>query len=222
MSRASAYVCAGCGCTFPHDDCAAALRYTNRFSDRPPRDRSKQPRKGDYTEHDRLRTRLQLSQSELDDLEESVDGYGPTEARHRLTEALRETAKRRRREYGVGRADVEEAKAPHFARAERFGVDASLTDAQWKTVFRAYNGCCVYCLSGDSLTMEHIHPMSRGGDHSAWNVAPACRSCNVRKRARTLDEWLAASPQLDGEAVRARIAKALLVTEAALDTRRSS
>lgn len=50
---------------------------------------------------------------------------------------------------------------------------------------------CAYCgerFRDRELTVEHIVPVSRGGS-SAWtNVVAACRSCNVRKNARTPEE----------------------------------
>ena len=38
--------------------------------------------------------------------------------------------------------------------------------------------------------MEHMNPLSRGGEHSVHNVIPACRGCNLRKKDRGLAEFL--------------------------------
>lgn len=43
----------------------------------------------------------------------------------------------------------------------------------------------------DKVTVEHFVPISRGGGHTRGNTALACWSCNVRRQARDLDEWLA-------------------------------
>ena len=56
---------------------------------------------------------------------------------------------------------------------------------------------CTYC--GKSLTMEnssvdHIIPLSRGGDDCEANMQIICRGCNMEKHAKTDDEyrsWLA-------------------------------
>jgi len=49
---------------------------------------------------------------------------------------------------------------------------------------------CVYCgLAYEEL--DHVIPLSRGGEHSLANIRPACRSCNRRKHAKTPDEWAA-------------------------------
>ncbi len=50
---------------------------------------------------------------------------------------------------------------------------------------------CAYC--GDhypesELTVEHIVPVSRGGQHTWTNVVTACRSCNTRKGNRRPEE----------------------------------
>jgi 5-methylcytosine-specific restriction endonuclease McrA len=50
---------------------------------------------------------------------------------------------------------------------------------------------CAYC--GDhyaeaDLTVEHIVPVSRGGQHTWTNVVTACRSCNTRKGNRRPEE----------------------------------
>jgi 5-methylcytosine-specific restriction endonuclease McrA len=38
-------------------------------------------------------------------------------------------------------------------------------------------------------TIEHVLPISAGGTHTWENVALACWHCNVKKQARTLDQW---------------------------------
>lgn len=48
---------------------------------------------------------------------------------------------------------------------------------------------CVYCGSEENIEVDHVVPLSRGGEHSPENLAPACLPCNRSKGARTLDEW---------------------------------
>jgi hypothetical protein len=62
--------------------------------------------------------------------------------------------------------------------------------AQFDAVFARDNGACVYCGRREQLTLDHVHPKSRGGDDAFNNLALACRSCNSSKGARTLEEWL--------------------------------
>lgn len=56
---------------------------------------------------------------------------------------------------------------------------------------------CVYC--GDvfepaALSVDHVQPRARGGDHSGGNLVSACGPCNARKAHRRVAEFLAAEP----------------------------
>lgn len=59
-----------------------------------------------------------------------------------------------------------------------------LTEAQWRAIKDHYHHCCVYCgRRMQRLTMDHLTPLSKGGQHTVQNVVPACVSCNSRKQA---------------------------------------
>lgn len=63
------------------------------------------------------------------------------------------------------------------------------TDAQWAEVKEQFNYSCAYCGCGDcNLAMDHIIPVSRGGNHTKNNIVPACKSCNSKKGTKTLEE----------------------------------
>lgn len=52
---------------------------------------------------------------------------------------------------------------------------------------------CVYCgepLTADTLTIDHVIPLSRGGTNFERNKAPACRPCNFEKAQLTAEEYL--------------------------------
>lgn len=49
---------------------------------------------------------------------------------------------------------------------------------------------CNYCGSRMNLELEHITPISRGGDSHWMNLATACRSCNAQKNASEPLEFL--------------------------------
>lgn len=60
-------------------------------------------------------------------------------------------------------------------------VDFTVT--QWVAMQAMYDHRCVYCgkrFKG-KLTQDHLTPFARGGNHTASNIVPACRSCNGRK-----------------------------------------
>ena len=50
---------------------------------------------------------------------------------------------------------------------------------------------CAYCAQvfpHQHLTIDHVHPKSRGGRHTWQNTVTACKSCNHGKRDRTPEE----------------------------------
>jgi 5-methylcytosine-specific restriction endonuclease McrA len=58
-----------------------------------------------------------------------------------------------------------------------------------KEVFNRDGWACVYCgRSTRDLTLDHVVPRHRGGEHSWENLVSACRPCNHRKAGRTPTE----------------------------------
>jgi len=57
---------------------------------------------------------------------------------------------------------------------------------------------CTYCrcefgvTDATKRTIDHIIPVSRGGDNSPENLCAACQACNRSKNNRTPEEWAAA------------------------------
>jgi 5-methylcytosine-specific restriction endonuclease McrA len=52
---------------------------------------------------------------------------------------------------------------------------------------------CPYCceqMTRDTATIDHIEPISRGGAHTADNLAAVCASCNQSKHAMPLVAFL--------------------------------
>jgi 5-methylcytosine-specific restriction endonuclease McrA len=82
--------------------------------------------------------------------------------------------------------DRQSSLAVHRRRRARLrGVATTLTAAQWKETLEYFNYACAYCLRTDApLEMDHVVPVSRGGEHVQENVVPACKSCNVSKLDR--------------------------------------
>jgi hypothetical protein len=51
---------------------------------------------------------------------------------------------------------------------------------------------CIYCGSDKQLEADHILPLSRGGSNAFVNLATACRSCNLSKGSKAVEDWDAA------------------------------
>ena len=66
-----------------------------------------------------------------------------------------------------------------------------LSGAEWRELVASYSGLCAYCASKAPLEVEHIVPVSRGGEHGPENIVPACLSCNRQKHAKPLLVFLA-------------------------------
>lgn len=62
-----------------------------------------------------------------------------------------------------------------------------------KVVFENYHGICYMCsviLDPNEWHLEHIIPLSRGGEHSYENTAASCKPCNQRKSNKILEEMI--------------------------------
>jgi len=57
-----------------------------------------------------------------------------------------------------------------------------------QNIFKRDGGHCQYCGSGRDLTLDHVHPRSRGGKTSWDNLITACKVCNSRKGDNTPEE----------------------------------
>ena len=72
--------------------------------------------------------------------------------------------------------------------AQRLPVDKQYLDI----LRRMMKNRCFYC--GEDMgaipTIDHLTPVSRGGDNQRWNLVYACRSCNSRKGAKTFEEYM--------------------------------
>ncbi len=77
--------------------------------------------------------------------------------------------------------------------ARRRGIAQVLTVPQWQEILEYFGHRCAYCnAQPERLEIDHITPVTKGGEHTPDNVVPACRSCNARKGNRPLAQMLAA------------------------------
>lgn len=75
---------------------------------------------------------------------------------------------------------------------EHIRLTFSGTERLWKVppvnrreVLRRDHYSCQYCGSTRQLTLDHVLPRSKGGQHTWDNVVAACERCNARKGDRT-------------------------------------
>lgn len=82
-------------------------------------------------------------------------------------------------------------------RHRKASLPATLTDEQWLAAVVTFGGRCAYCGDEKRLTQDHVVPVCRGGGLVAWNVVPACGSCNSSKFDRPMCDWFVAQPFFD-------------------------
>jgi 5-methylcytosine-specific restriction endonuclease McrA len=77
-------------------------------------------------------------------------------------------------------------------RARKRGNEDSvgILGRDWVKTLRRYDFRCAYCsVRPQSIHMDHVIPLARGGRHAIANLVPACASCNQAKGAALLSEW---------------------------------
>ena len=60
-----------------------------------------------------------------------------------------------------------------------------------------FDHCCAYCGVHGDLHMEHVIPISKGGEHHLGNIVPACQRCNYSKATSEVQAWYRSQPFFD-------------------------
>lgn len=95
------------------------------------------------------------------------------------------------------RAARDERQAVRHAETVEREVEYNRYHAE-RVLARTGDSSCRSCGSTEDLTVDHILPRSRGGGNERENLQALCRTCNSSKGARTMEEWLQASPAGSG------------------------
>lgn len=89
-------------------------------------------------------------------------------------DALNKLAERERRDT--------RQQAEYINRHRARKASAQSESYNFKAICNHYGNQCVACGRSDlSLTVDHIIPLSRGGDDIASNIQPLCQPCNSSK-----------------------------------------
>lgn len=81
---------------------------------------------------------------------------------------------------------------------EKNGV--GITVEQWKSCLEFFDYRCAY--SGeqcDDLNMEHVVPLSKGGEHAYYNIVPCVATYNSSKGNKDMEEWYRKQPYFSEE-----------------------
>lgn len=78
---------------------------------------------------------------------------------------------------------------PSVIRLKHFRkVPLRIQEATRKNIFIRDRKTCQYCghvFNENKLTLDHVHPKSRGGKSDWQNLVAACQPCNLKKADRT-------------------------------------
>ena len=64
-------------------------------------------------------------------------------------------------------------------RSIRFGFEPVVESFTRESLIECHGDACYLC-GGDWDQLEHVTPVSRGGEHSLSNCRPVCEPCNRR------------------------------------------
>ena len=99
----------------------------------------------------------------------------------------------KRREYNQ-RPDIKEKHRQYCANRRARKMNAPVYKIINRTsVINRDNSTCYLCgksCYGRDCTLDHVVPLSKGGHHAEYNLRVACQSCNSKKNAKSLDEYI--------------------------------
>lgn len=67
-------------------------------------------------------------------------------------------------------------------------IDASCFVVSKNEILKMRQKPCIYC-GEKSSHIDHVIPLSRGGQHRIGNLAPSCMKCNLTKNNKFISEW---------------------------------
>lgn len=73
--------------------------------------------------------------------------------------------------------------------AQRGGTPTHLSPTHLWRHWSKFDHCCAYCGCSGDLEVEHVVPISKGGDHHLGNIVPACHRCNSNKGRKDALQW---------------------------------
>lgn len=73
--------------------------------------------------------------------------------------------------------------------AQRGGTPTHLSPTHLWRHWSKFDHCCAYCGCSGDLEVEHVVPISKGGEHHLGNIVPACHRCNSNKGRKDALQW---------------------------------
>ena len=60
-------------------------------------------------------------------------------------------------------------------------VAGRIKPEEWEAICHIFGNKCLRCQQAKPLTLDHIVPLSKGGENTIYNVQPLCKICNLMK-----------------------------------------
>lgn len=91
-----------------------------------------------------------------------------------------------------GNVDSQDSDTRRYYAMRAEGVSPSLWQLLRERTFQRDGHVCTYCSTTEGpFEIDHIEPISRGGETHLGNLCVSCRTCNRSKKDRHVDEWRA-------------------------------
>lgn len=72
-------------------------------------------------------------------------------------------------------------------RTRKIENGGSYTAEEWEALCAHYDYLCLCCKEQKPLTVDHVIPISKGGENTIDNIQPLCKECNSRKGQNVID-----------------------------------
>lgn len=108
------------------------------------------------------------------------------------------------------------SKARERKAKERGSTSLKLSPDQLWRRWVEFDHCCAYCGTDGDMHIEHVIPISKGGEHHLGNIVPACQRCNYSKSIAPVEQWFRAQPFFSDakwQKIQAILAKSMPTTE---------
>lgn len=114
-----------------------------------------------------------------------LDGRRKAAVSRYYAEHREEILSRKREYYRLHPEKVAVYKARRKARMNL--AEGDFTESEWLSLLSKWNRRCLACGSTENITVDHVVPLAVGGTNYIDNLQPLCRSCNCRKKDKTID-----------------------------------
>lgn len=89
------------------------------------------------------------------------------------------------------------SKSKHRKAQDCGSIALMLLAEQLWSHWKCFDHRCAYCGDTGDLQIEHVIPISKGGEHHLGNIVPACQRCNSSKRSSSVESWYRSQPFFD-------------------------